>query len=101
MPPTHLVFGLEVEDSSVLGNGPVNVAQALRACGITFAAHLQNQRGALANCRRQRSFIRSSFPRGHLGDSWPYRGWVAGLSLEELQTIKASDKPDDQVPVVG
>jgi hypothetical protein len=43
----HLVFGLSVSDGSVLPGFPVNVAEALRARGMTFVPRLQNQRGAL------------------------------------------------------
>jgi len=98
--PRHIwCSAVEVEDSSVLANGPVNVAQALKAYGI-YTHRGVCRTGAV---RWRLSAATPSFALHSLGGHfcWPYRGWVVGLSLEELQTIKASDKPDDQVPVVG
>src|SRR5271156_2937886 len=45
--PQHLVYGLAVDDGSVLPGFPVNVAQALKAHGLTFTPRIQNQRAAL------------------------------------------------------
>ena len=83
--PQHLVFGLAVDDGSVLPGFPVNVAQVLKARGITFTPRLQNQRGALAIADRM-LFIPYG---GHFGDCGPYHGWVVGIGLEDPRTITA------------
>ena len=54
--PQHLVFGLAVDDGATLPGFPVNVAQALKAHGLTFTPRMQNQRGALAIADRTLSF---------------------------------------------
>ena len=46
--PRHLVFGLSLADGAVLPGWPVDVADSLRAIGVTFDPRVQNQRGALA-----------------------------------------------------
>jgi hypothetical protein len=83
--PQHLMFGLLVDDGSVLPGFPVNVAQALKARGLTFIPRLQNQRGALAIAGRT-LFVPYG---GHLGDCGPYHGWVVGMALEAPRTIAA------------
>jgi len=83
--PQHLVFGLLVDDGSVLPGFPVNVAQALKARGSTFTPRIQNQRGALAIADRT-LFIPYG---GHFGDCGLYHGWVVGIRLEDPRTITA------------
>jgi hypothetical protein len=77
--PQHLVFGLAVDDGSILPGFPLNVAQVLKARGITFVPLLQNQRGALAIANRT-LFIPYG---GHYGDCGPYHGWVVGIGLDD------------------
>jgi hypothetical protein len=83
--PQHLVFGLAVDDGTVLPGFPVNVAEVLKVRGLTFTPRLQNQRGALAIAQRT-LFIPYG---GHYGDCGPYHGWVVGISLEDSHTIAA------------
>jgi PQQ enzyme repeat len=83
--PQHLVFGLALEDGSILPGYPVNVAQALRAGGMTFTPSLQNQRGALAIAGRM-LFIPYG---GHFGDCGPYHGWVVGIRVDDPSSISA------------
>jgi hypothetical protein len=83
--PQHLVFGLAVDDGSVLPGFPVNVAQALKARGLTFTPVVQNERGALAIVDRT-LFIPYG---GHYGDCGPYHGWVVGIPLDDPHTVSA------------
>ncbi len=81
--PQHLVFGLAVDDGSVLPGFPVNVAQVLKARGIAFTPRIQNQRGALVIVDRM-LFIPYG---GHFGDCGPYHGWVVGIGLDDPRSI--------------
>ncbi|SEF02280.1 hypothetical protein SAMN05519104_7843 [Rhizobiales bacterium GAS188] len=81
----HLVFGLSVSDGSVLPGFPVNVAEALRARGMTFAPRLQNQRGALL-IAENKLFIPYG---GHYGDCGQYHGWVVGIDLNDPRSVDA------------
>ncbi len=83
--PQHLVFGLAVDDGSVMPGFPINVAQALKTHGVAFTPLIQNQRGALVIADR-RLFIPYG---GHYGDCAPYHGWVVGIGLDKPQTIAA------------
>jgi hypothetical protein len=75
--PQHLVFGLALQDGSVLPGFPVNVAQALSAKGISFIPRLQNERGALVIANNT-LFIPYG---GHDGDCGAYHGWVVAVNL--------------------
>ena len=81
--PQHLVFGLAVDDGSVLPGFPVNVAQAVRSRGLTFTPRIQNQRGALVIVNRM-LFIPYG---GHFGDCGPYHGWVVRIGVDDPRTI--------------
>jgi outer membrane protein assembly factor BamB len=81
----HKVFGLSLRDGSVLPGWPVDVADALRTRGMSFAPHMQNQRGALA-ILDGRLFVPYG---GHLGDCGDYHGWVVGLRLDHPDGLDA------------
>jgi hypothetical protein len=83
--PQHLVFGLAVDDGAILPGFPINVAQALKAHGLTFTPRIQNQRGALTIVDRM-LFVPYG---GHYGDCGPYHGWVVRISLDDPGTIAA------------
>jgi PQQ enzyme repeat len=83
--PQHLVFGLSIDDGSILPGYPVNIAQALGGKGMTFTPSLQNQRGALTIVDRM-LFVPYG---GHFGDCGPYHGWIVGISLDDPRTIVA------------
>jgi outer membrane protein assembly factor BamB len=83
--PQHLVFGLSVDNGTVLPGFPVNVAQALAARATTFTAADQNQRGALL-VFQSTLFIPYG---GHFGDCGRYHGWVVGLGLDEPHPVNA------------
>ncbi|HKX09243.1 MAG TPA: hypothetical protein VJN67_13675 [Stellaceae bacterium] len=83
--PQHLIFGLAVGDGSILSGFPVNVAQALKAHGMTFAPRVQNQRGALL-IAENKLFVPYG---GHFGDCGDYRGWVVAIDLNDPRAISA------------
>jgi len=79
----HLIFGLSVGDGSVLPGFPVNVANALRAQGLSFMPRVQNQRGALL-IAENKLYIPYG---GHFGDCGQYRGWVVSIDLNDPRTV--------------
>jgi hypothetical protein len=81
----HLVFGLSVGDGSVLPGFPINVAEALRARGLTFTPRTQNQRGAVL-IAENKLFIPYG---GHFGDCGQYRGWVVSIDLNDPRAVGA------------
>ena len=81
----HLVFGLSARDGSVLPGFPVNIADALRARGMTFVPRVQNQRGALL-IAGNKLFIPYG---GHYGDCGQYHGWVVGIDLNDPRSVTA------------
>jgi len=81
--PQHEIFGLAIDDGSVVSGFPVNVAQALGARGLTFTPLIQNQRGALAIVDRTLLIPYG----GHFGDCGQYHGWVVGIGLDDPRTI--------------
>jgi outer membrane protein assembly factor BamB len=83
--PQHFVFGLAVDDGSVVPDFPVNVAQALKTHGVAFTPRIQNQRGALLIVDRT-LFIPYG---GHFGDCAPYHGWAVGIALDKPHTVAA------------
>ena len=76
--PRHLVFALSLADGSVRPGWPVDVAEGLRARGLGFDPHLQNQRSALTLVGH-RLFVPFG---GHYGDCRSYHGWVVGLRTD-------------------
>jgi len=83
--PQHLVFGLALDDGSILPGYPLNVATALRSLEMKFTPSIQNQRGALTIVGRT-LFVPYG---GHFGDCGDYHGWVVGIGLDEPPTIAA------------
>ncbi len=83
--PQHLIFGLAVGDGAILPGFPVNVAEALKARGMTFAPRVQNQRGALL-IAENKLFVPYG---GHFGDCGQYHGWVVGIDLNDPRSISA------------
>jgi hypothetical protein len=83
--PQHLVFGLALEDGSVLPGYPMNVATALRSLEMKFTPSIQNQRSALTIVGRT-LFVPYG---GHFGDCGDYHGWVVGIGLDDPPTIAA------------
>src|SRR5215472_2764496 len=83
--PRHLVFGLSVGDGSVLPGFPVNIADALKARGMTFLPRVQNQRGALL-IAENKLFVPYG---GHFGDCGQYHGWVVGIDLNDPRSVFA------------
>ena len=81
--PQHLVFGLSVQDGSILPGFPVNVGAALKAQGIAFDARVQNQRGALVVVDHK-LFVPYG---GHFGDCGPYHGWIVGIDLNDAKAV--------------
>jgi len=81
----HLVFGLAVSDGSVLPGFPINIAEALKARGMSFTPRAQNQRGALL-IAENKLFIPYG---GHFGDCGQYRGWVVGIDLNDPRSVSA------------
>jgi outer membrane protein assembly factor BamB len=81
----HLVFGLSVADGSVLPGFPVNVAEVLKARGMSFTPRVQNQRGALL-IAENKLFVPYG---GHFGDCGQYRGWVVGIDLNDPRSVSA------------
>lgn len=81
----HLVFGLAVEDGSMLPGFPVDVAEALKRRSQSFMPRVQNQRGALLIVG-DTVFVPYG---GHFGDCGPYHGWVVGVKLDDPQKVTA------------
>lgn len=77
--PRHRVFALSLRDGSTLNGWPIDVADALRARGLSFNPRDQNQRGALTILN---DTVYVPFG-GHFGDCGDYRGWIAGVSLPD------------------
>jgi len=79
----HLIFGLSLEDGSVLPGWPIDVAAALSSKGLTFNPAIQGQRGALTIVDGT-LFV----PFGGLfGDCGDYHGWVIGVPLRDPQNL--------------
>jgi hypothetical protein len=76
----HLVFGLSLADGAVLPDWPVDMADSLRAAGMSFNPRGQNQRGALTIVGDQLYIPYSGFYGGGCGGE--YHGWVVGLQLD-------------------
>jgi PQQ enzyme repeat len=81
--PTHQLFGLSLRDGSVLTGWPVDVASALRAQGLDFAARNHNQRGALL-IMGDMVYVPYG---GHYGDCARYHGWVVGAKLDGTHAL--------------
>jgi hypothetical protein len=81
----HLVFGLAIEDGSVLPGFPINVAEVVSRRGMIFMPRVQNQRGALA-LADDTLFVPFG---GHYGDCGPYHGWVVGIKPDDPRTVAA------------
>lgn len=83
--PQHMVFGLSIQDGTVLPGFPVNVGATLKAHGMSFDAKVQNQRGALVIVEQQ-LFVPYG---GHFGDCGQYHGWVVGMDLHDTGAVAA------------
>jgi outer membrane protein assembly factor BamB len=83
--PLHLVFALSLRDGSVLPGWPVNVADALRARGLSFEPEVQGQRGALL-VQDGSAYVPYG---GHWGDCGRYRGWVVRFPLDAPTKVSA------------
>jgi hypothetical protein len=81
----HLIFALSLTDGSVLPGWPVNVAEALKRAGQTFAPLVQNQRGALTILD---GMIYTPFG-GHGGDCGDYHGVVVGVSISNPRIVRS------------
>jgi hypothetical protein len=79
----HRVFGLSLDDGSILPGWPVDVAEALRVKGKNFNSRDQNQRSALTILD---GMLYVPFG-GHFGDCGDYRGRVVGISLHDPAQI--------------
>jgi len=77
--PRHLVFGLSLADGAVLPGWPVDVADSLRAIGVTFDPRVQNQRGALTMVGDQ-LYVPYG---GHSDPCGEYHCSVVGFRLDE------------------
>jgi hypothetical protein len=77
--PRHFVFGLSLADGAVLPGWPVDVADSLRAIGVTFDPRVQNQRGALTMVGYQ-LYVPYG---GHYGACRDYHGSVVGFGLNK------------------
>jgi outer membrane protein assembly factor BamB len=75
--PHYDVFGLSLQDGSILKGWPVDVAAALQKMGQHFDARLYNQRTAVSLLDAS---IYMGFS-GHFGDCGDYHGWVLGFSV--------------------
>lgn len=73
--PTHLIFGLSLQNGGVLPGWPVDAGAAVRTAGIRFTPREQNQRSALA-LLSGRVYIAYG---GNFGDCGDYHGIVLGL----------------------
>ena len=87
--PRHLVFGLSLADGAVLPGWPVDVANTLRAIGMTFNAPAQGERGALT-LAGDKLYVPYG---GHYGECGNYRGWVVGLNLDQPAAFAAWRTP--------
>jgi hypothetical protein len=83
--PRHFIFGLSLQDGSVLPGWPVDVEAALRANGKTFHSSVQNQRGALTIVDNT-VYVPYG---GHFGDCGDYQGWVASIALQPPHTVRS------------
>ncbi|SRR5579875_141357 len=81
--PQHYLFGLSINDGSLLSGFPINVADALKSTGQTFDPKVQNQRSALLIVNGN-LFVPYG---GHFGDCGNYHGWVVGLNLKNPATL--------------
>ena len=79
--PRHLVFGRSVADGVVLPGWPVDMADSLRAAGMSFIPRAQNQRGALTVIGDRLYVPYSGYYGGGCGGE--YHGWVVGLRLDQ------------------
>lgn len=81
--PRHEVFALSLANGAVLPGWPADVASALAAKGENFIPRDQNERGAVT-ILGNRAYIAFS---GHFGDCGDYRGWVAGVALNNPKDV--------------
>ena len=81
--PEHAIVGLSLDSGEVLPGWPINVAEALRAKGMSFDPGMQNQRGALALVG-DRLYVPFG---GHYGDCGDYHGWVVGLQVSQPRLL--------------
>jgi hypothetical protein len=77
--PRHEIFGLSLEDGSILRNFPVDVGRALQSTGRHFDPRTQNQRTALTLLDDK---VYAGFS-GHFGDCGDYHGFVVGVPLHD------------------
>ena len=83
--PRHLIFGLSLADGAVLPGWPVDVADLLRALGMTFKAPAQGERGALT-LAGDKLYVPYG---GHYGECGDFHGWVVGLRLDQPAAFAA------------
>jgi hypothetical protein len=83
--PQHMLFGLSLQDGSILPGWPVDVAKALQARGLSFNARDQNQRGGLTIVG-DRVYVPYG---GHFGDCGQYHGWVVSVALHDPNDVTA------------
>jgi outer membrane protein assembly factor BamB len=83
--PRHLAFALSLGDGSVSPGWPIDVGEALRSAGHSFASRVQNQRGALLI---QGGMLYIPYG-GFYGDCGDYHGWVVGLPLHDPRRVSA------------
>ena len=81
----HLIYALSLKDGSLLPGWPVNVADALKRAGQTFAPLVQNQRGALTILN---GMLYTPFG-GHAGDCGDYHGVVVGVSISNPRIVRS------------
>jgi outer membrane protein assembly factor BamB len=77
--PRHQIFGLSLEDGSILQGFPVDVGRALQSAGRQFDPRTQNQRSALTLFD---GTVYAGFS-GHFGDCGDYHGFVVGVPLHD------------------
>jgi outer membrane protein assembly factor BamB len=83
--PQHLIYALSLRDGSVLPGWPLNVADALRRAGMSFAPKVQNERGALL-IQGEAVYVPYG---GHWGDCGDYHGWVVRVALHDPTAVTA------------
>jgi hypothetical protein len=81
----HLVFGLSLQDGSVLPGWPVSVADGIARLGQSFTPTWQNQRGGLL-LKHGKLFVPFG---GNAGDCESYHGWVVGLDVAQPSVFGA------------
>lgn len=80
----HLIYGLSLEDGSILPNWPVDVTQSLALQGKVFTPNVQGQRGALT-ILNGRVYVTYG---GHFGDCGNYHGWVVAVNLNNPTLVE-------------